>query len=202
MRFDDVHAMVPYEHEGDIHSKSLQIYREVRVKYPGKHALDTDPIGGDFVVEVECNSAGWSWKQFTHGDIFKDVEDKTLFNPTFMKEQGIVDLARVVKENSLVRTSLPWDAVKLPGLRYNTFLRASQVLAVAEHRRYHRFEKGGGGRFLPLRFSIGIVYGHWTAQDAIRVQRTGVHGLRSLCKDFGNPPTVKAILDGTTAKSY
>lgn len=194
MLFDELHAMVPYEHEGPVHANSLQVYPDVRVKFPGKHALDTDPVGGDFLVEVNCANAQWVWKQFTHGDIFKDIEDKTMFDPSFMAERGIVEVAHVVKGNKGIGSGIPWHAVKLPGLRYKTLLQASQALAVAEHRRYHRYEKNGGGRFLPLRFAIGIVYGFWTADEAIAVQRRGVHGLRELQKEHGNPPTVHAIL--------
>lgn len=195
MKFNDIHAMVPYEHEGELHSNTLQVYPDVRVKYPGRHALDTSPIGGDFVVEVNCANAQWDWKQFTHGDIFIDIEDKSEFDREFMMERGIVDLAAIVKGDKGVGTTTPLGALGLPGLRYKTLLQASQALAVAEHRRYHQFEKNGGGRFLPLRFAVGIVYGFWTSQDAIRVQRRGSHGLRELTKEFGNPPTVRKIME-------
>jgi hypothetical protein len=193
MNFAQVHALIPYETEGKLHSNTLEIYKDVRVKYPGRHALDTDPAGGDFVVEVSCDAAGWSWRQFTHTDIFEDVQEKTDFDPKFMQNTGIRDIARVVNGGGIA-TSVLWSAIKLPGLRYRTLLEANQVLAVAEHRRYHKYESGGGGRFLPLRFAVGIVHGYWNASDASRVQRRGIHGYRELTKEFGSPPTVKALI--------
>lgn len=196
MRFSEIHALVPYITEGELHSVTTELHPTVRVRQPGRHKNETSPAGGDMVVEVNCASAQWDWKQFTHGDIFKDIETKTIFDQEFMRSRGIVDLARVVKEDAGIRSATPYNALLLPGLRYNTLLRASQALSVAEHRRYHQYESGGGGRYLPLRFAIGIVYGYWTASDAVRVQRRGVHGLRDLTKQFGNPPTVKAVLDG------
>lgn len=196
MNFETLHAMVPYEHEGELHSNTMQVYNDVRVKYPGKHAMDTDPVGGDMVVEVNCGNAGWAWKQFTHGDIFLDIESKTLSAPEFMKLIGAKQIAEVVSGEEIPRLGFKEMAVSLglPGVRYQTLLEASQTLAVAEHRRYARYEANGGGRFLPLRFALGIIYGHWSASEAIRVQRTGVHGLRSLTKEYGNPPTVRAAL--------
>jgi hypothetical protein len=192
VNFDEVHKLVPYETQGRLHSNSLNVYTDVRVKYPGRHALDTDPIGGDYVVEALCDVAEWDWKQFTHTDIFKDVQLKTDANSEWMQSVGIKQLADVVSGSEIPH---PLDVPEnLPGVRWSVLLRASQCLAVAEHRRYHRYEAGGGGRFLPLRFAVGIVYGHWNESDASRVQRRGIHGYRELTKEFGSPPTVKALL--------
>lgn len=190
MDFATVHATIPYVTEGKLHSNTLEVYKDVRVKYPGKHAKDTDPVGGDFVVEVSCDAAGWKWKQFTHTDIFKDIQEKTDFNEGWMRTTGIRQIAAVVN-GSDIPFNLP---MRIPGVGWNTLLEASQCLAVAEHRRYHQYESGGGGRFLPLRFAVGIVYGHWDESDASRVQRRGIHGYRELTKEFGSPPTVKALL--------
>lgn len=197
VNFSEVHAMIPYCTEGEVHSNTLQIYPDVRVKYPGRHAMDTDPVGGDFVVEVDCEAGGWKWKQFTHGDIFKDIETKSLADPTFMRERAASDLARVV-EGENIKPHIRWEALKLPGIRYRTLLEATQCLAVAEHRRYHKYDAGGGGRYLPLRYAVGIIYGHWDASSASKVQRRGIHGYKELTKEFGNPPTVKSLLKENT----
>lgn len=197
MNFAEVHALIPYETEGKLHSNLLNVYPDVRVKYPGKHALDTAPVGGDFVVEVTCKDAGWEWKQFTHTDIFNDIQAKTDFDSKFMQDTGIRDIARVVSGGGIA-SSVLYSPDNLPGVRYRTLLEANQCLAVAEHRRYHKYESGGGGRFLPLRFAVGIVHGYWNASDASRVQRRGIHGYRELTKEFGSPPTVRALLVEST----
>lgn len=191
MKFDELHAFLPYVTQGDLHTDEYLIYDNVRVKFPGRHAMDTVPPGGDFVVEVNCDNAGWNWKQFTHGDIFKDVELKTTYNSNFMQSWFAPNLCQIVLGESI--PTVPADEGKLPGVRTATLLEASQALAVAEHRRYHQYEANGGGRFLPVRFTLGIIFGYWTATEAAKVQRRGAHGLRELTKEFGNPPTVKRL---------
>lgn len=195
MRFDELHAFLPYVTEGDKHSEVYDVYDNVRCKFPGKHAMDTDPVGGDFVVEVNCSNAGWSWKQFTHIDIFKDIEEKTKRRPRSMQTWFAPALSSVVMGEEIPEVSV--GASLYPGVKMKTLLQASQALAVAEHRRYHRFEKNGGGRFLPVRFANGIIFGHWTAEQAAKVQRRGSHGLRELTKEFGNPPTIKRLIKET-----
>jgi hypothetical protein len=71
-----------------------------------------------------------------------------------------------------------------------------QCLAVAEHRRYARYEAKMGGRFLPARFAAGIVYGHWTAEDAKLVVRKGRPGVEMLERLNGAPPTLQEIANG------
>lgn len=192
MNFDALHALIPYETEGEKHSKTMLVYPDVRVKYPGKHALETAPVGGDFLVEVNCADAQWDWKRFTHSDIFEDVQKKCDSNAHIMQTRVATEIANVVLGESIPDT-LNFNTLRLPGLKYRTLLQANQALAVAEHRRYHKYEQGGGGRFLPLRFSVGIIFGHWNASDASRVQRRGIHGYRELTKEFGSPPTVRAL---------
>lgn len=196
MDFKAVHALIPYETEGEKHSNTLNVYKNVRVKYPGTHAMDTTPVGGDFVVEVFCHLASWNWKQFTHTDIFNDIQLKTDFAPDWMREWFAPRLAQVVDGTSI---PMVFPVKRMPGVEVSTLLEASQCLAIAEHRRYHKYEAGGGGRYLPLRFTMGIIYGHWNASDASRVQRRGIHGYRQLTKEFGNPPTVRKLIKENVA---
>lgn len=201
MLFDEVHALIPYVTEGELHSQQMDIYPNVRIKQPGRHAQDTVPLGGDFVVEVNCDTAKWDWHQFTHTDIFKDVESKTSVDPALMQQKVAPVLSDIVL-NGVDPTTQDesFSLYELPGLFLPTLFETTQLLAVAEHRRYFMYEKNGGGRFLPLRFAVGIMYGYWTAAEATKVQRRGSHGLRELYKAHGAPPTIKRILDGRIDK--
>ncbi len=192
MFFNEVHEKIPYLSDGELHSVTTEIYPAVRVKQPGRHAFDTDPIGGDFVVEVSCDNAKWDWKQFTHADLFADLQSKYDTSQRFFLQHTYAKfLARVV-DGTIEPIKIETTAT-IPGLDLTVLLQTSQVLAVAEHRRYARYEANGGGRFLPVRFALGIIFGHWSAAEATRVQRRGVHGLRELTKLGGNPPTVRKL---------
>jgi len=191
--FDELNKVIPYVKTGDIHSQVLEVYDDVRIKQPGRHAFETRPQGGDFVVEVNCDNAGWAWKKFTHEDIFYDLDTKVAADENYMQTIFAPALARVVVEGSDPLDALSTGAV-LDGLKVYSMLRASQVLAVAEHRRYARFEARGGGRFLPARFALGIIFKHWTGADAAAMQKTGSNGLQILEKRFGTPPLLKDLV--------
>jgi hypothetical protein len=74
------------------------------------------------------------------------------------------------------------------------FLQAVQCLAVAEHRRYARFEPQWGGRYLPFRFGAGIEEGLWTAAQAIDKQKKGRPGVEMLERQFGVPFMTKELM--------
>jgi hypothetical protein len=75
-----------------------------------------------------------------------------------------------------------------------TFLCAVQALAVAEHRRYAKFEPQFGGRFLPFRFAAGIDEGLWTAEAAIMSQKKGRPGVEFLERENGVPKLTQELM--------
>lgn len=192
MDFETLHEMIPYVHSGKKHLLSFQPYNGITLRMPGRHAGDTDPIGGDFVVCVDDADLGWISHQFTHDDLFSDIEEKTA-KAKYVANGLMRAYAEVVfgrdPEDFEFRMIKAWEGTLHP----QTFLYAVQCLAVAEHRRYHQHESRGGGRFLPARFASGIVEGVWTAADAKAVQRRGRLGLDQLLKEKGKPSTLKEL---------
>ncbi len=173
--------MLPYVVGGKKHVLSYSPYNAVELMFPGVHALDTTPKGGDFVVTVDDEDLGWIKHQFTHNDIFADLEKKVKDFPvnTIRLMEFYRDVVQGKDPNKLYVSSLAED---MPGLNPITFLYAVQCLAVAEHRRYAEFESRGGGRYLPARFASGIVYGAWTAVDCANMQKRGRPGVEILEK--------------------
>jgi hypothetical protein len=160
---------------------------------PGRHADQTSPPGGDFVVMVTDPGKGWKKHQFTHGDIFMDLEAKRLADP------DSTDFMLTQYANIVVNGDDP-DKIAvgentLSGVHPNLFFYAVQCLAVAEHRRFARYEAKFGGRFLPLRFSAGIVEGLWTAGQAIEKQKRGRPGVEWLEKDYGTPFLTQVLMN-------
>ena len=171
----------------------MEPYKGITLAMPGRHAEDTTPKGGDFVVMVTDPGIKWRKHQFKHDDIFNDVEVKTLDQP---------DTTQVFMQNYLEVIAVGTDpvgllALPLPGLNTNLFLQAVQCLAVAEHRRYHQHEPKFGGRFLPFRFAAGIAEGLWTADDAIEKQRYGRPAVERLEKAKGVPVLTQQLFDTT-----
>lgn len=203
MKFDELNATIPYAVGGKPKSLTMAPYSDITLALPGRHAKDTDPVGGDFVVMVTCDHKKWRNHQFTHGDLFKDLEIKATQSPyqdLVLKDAREIaaelmrSYLRVVRDGVRPASVLSIDFDYLHGLRGGTFLRAVQCLAVAEHRRYARYESAWGGRFLPLRFSAGIVEGLWTAADAIERQKRGRPGVEWLERDFGTPVITKELM--------
>lgn len=197
--------MIPHTTGDKNHVVTMSPYNGVVLAMPGRHQKDTDPVGGDFVVMVSDFNLGWVNHQFTHDDIFLDIEKKVKQNKA-EAERLYFDYVRVVfgddpakvewhrpsnhpKGLDLSEPSDDWDDTLHP----QTFLYAVQCLAVAEHRRYHQHEAKGGGRFLPVRFAGGIVEGLWRAEDCKRVQRRGRLGLDHLISAHGSPKPLKEI---------
>lgn len=191
MDFATLNETIPYVYGGKKHLLTYQPYNGVTLRMPGRHQNDTPQIGGDFVVCVDDESLGWVAHQFTHDDIFADLEKKAQEDPTstkqLMEEYAAVvfgaDPGRYAWARGLYQNSL----------HPQTFLYAVQCLAVAEHRRYAKFEAKGGGRYLPARFSVGIVEGKWTAEDCKAVQRRGRPGVEMLERLHGKPTTLKEL---------
>lgn len=155
---------------------------------PGRHALDTKPVGGDFVVMVNDPIYTVPNHQFKHDDIFKDVELRRGRDSILSEYLEIVQGTDPAEFGFL-------DLVGPVGtLAPSTFTTAVQCLAVAEHRRYAQYEAQYGGRFLPFRFAAGIDEGLWSAEAAIAVQKKGRPGVEWLEKDFGVPTLTKELM--------
>jgi hypothetical protein len=195
MNFEELKELVPYATGPKNHVLTMSPYDGITLALPGRHQYDTTPNGGDFVVMVTDPNVDWILHQFTHEDLFVDIDLKTCEDPPYAGRL-MKQYARVVYsgEDPL---SFKWDGVP-PGWKAMTvdpvrFLCAVQCLALAEHRRYPQFESKGGGRYLPARFAAGIVYKYWTWEDARNVQRKGRPGVEMLEKFNGKPPSLKEL---------
>jgi hypothetical protein len=196
MKFDELNNSIPYVVGGKKHILSMQPYEGVTLRMPGRHENDTEKPGGDFVVEITDDTTSWESKQFTHQHIFDDFQDKADLNEGAAKDL-MQHYARVVLEGVDVDRLIVFTPEEWRGtVNTTTLLAALQCLAVAEHRRYARYEAKMGGRFLPARFAAGIVYGHWTAEDAKLVVRKGRPGVEMLERLNGAPPTLQEIANG------
>lgn len=199
MKFDELNNRIPYVTGGMKHILSTSPYDGVILRMPGRHENDTEMPGGDFVVEITDDTTSWEAKQFTHQNIFDDFQDKVDLDVHSAKI-----LMQFYAEIVLYGTD-PDDYYKYLGvvveawagtLSVSTLVAALQCLAVAEHRRYARYEAKMGGRFLPARFAAGIVYGQWQADDAKLVVRKGRPGVEMLERLKGKPPTIQELADG------
>jgi hypothetical protein len=190
MTFDELNLYVPYVTPKDghkLHGLKTELSKYVRVGSPGKYWDKTTPIGGDYVVEVDDAIAGWKFRKFRHDHLFEDLAEKARADADWMQKVFAPALVRVVfgaSPDELYEENDPG----LPGVNASTLLAASQALALAEHRRYARMEAAGGGRFLPVRFAMGIVFEIWPASEATRVMYQGLPGLHSLEARFGTAP--------------
>lgn len=201
MKFHELHEHIPLARYGKEKSLTMTPYKGITLAMPGRHAEDTTPKGGDFVVMVTEPRVGWKKHQFKHDDIFNDIELKYTFDPKLPTELDL--LMRNYLEVITVGTD-PKDQVmpvSLPGIDAAVFLHAVQCLAVAEHRRYHMHEGKFGGRFLPFRFAAGIAEGLWTANDAIQKQRFGRPAVERLEKTHGIPTLSKTLMGIDTPAS-
>lgn len=189
MDFQTLNETIPYVYDGKKHLLSYSPYNGIILRMPGRHANDTEKVGGDFVVCVDDEKRGWVAHQFTHDDIFADIEsrltDKSLSASDLMKMYAKVVFGADPNDYKLKRST--------NGIHPQTFLYAVQCLAVAEHRRYAKYEKRGGGRYLPARFASGIAEEKWTAADCKAVQRMGRPGVELLESKHGKPTSLKKL---------
>lgn len=195
MKFEDLHEWVPTIVEGKIHSVELEPYPGITLAMPGRHRHDTPIPGQDFVVMVTDDTTGWNKHQFTHGDIFIDLEHRP-FSSALRSTDLMHDYLRVVKYG--MDPALAFSANSSSGLGNLIspllFLQAVQCLAVAEHRRYARYESQYGGRYLPFRYGAGIEEGLWTAAQAIDKQKKGRPGVEWLEREHGVPFLTRELM--------
>lgn len=196
MKFEDLDRHIPYALWGKEKSLEMKPYKGITLAMPGRHALDTDPPGGDFVVMVTDKAVGWTRHQFTHSDLFADIELRYRKQPE-AAAKILDDYYQIITGSDPDFLANAWsrpvfqpiDGVIGPML----FLYAVQCLAVAEHRRYHKHEKRVGGRYLPFRFAAGIAEGLWTSTDAASMERKGRPGVEILEKANGTPLTTQTL---------
>lgn len=196
MNFDKLNELIPYAMGGKNHVVTMSPYNGITLALPGRHQKDTLPVGGDFVVMVSDSNLNWVNHQFTHDDLFLDIEKKCA-DDRELTAQFLRDYVKVVFGDDPTKMDWhrpedkSWDETLHP----QTFLFSVQALAIAEHRRYHQHEAKGGGRFLPVRFVSGIVEGLWTAEDCKKVQRKGRIGLDHLMSVHGKPTPLKELYE-------
>ena len=184
--FDEINDELPYITEGDKHKETIPVYSDIQVKFPGKYAKQTK--GGDFVVQTLTNGR---WRPLRHKDFFRDVEMKSEFDQAWLVEDILPWYLRTITSDESDVHEPTWaygeqDAwpdgknwVDVLGYHSITLVRTLQLIAVAEHRRYAKYEPEGG-RFLLPRFLIGIACGGWTSDEANYHLKQGKPGLIKL----------------------
>lgn len=193
MKFAELHENIPLARYGKAKSLTMEPYEGITLAMPGRHAEDTSPKGGDFVVMVTDPSVKWKKHQFKHDDIFNDIELKYEEGDDLQLDLLMRNYLEVIAVGADPRKMV--HPVDLPGVDVVVFLHAIQCLAVAEHRRYAQHEEKFGGRFLPFRFAAGIAEGLWTANDAIQKQRFGRPAVERLEKTHGVPVLTQRLFD-------
>lgn len=199
MKAKELNAMIPYAKGGREKILMMSPYENIKLLLPGRHAMDTVPVGGDFCVCVTDEELGWDEHQFTHTDLFSDVQRKKSQQPkgvSFIMEfnsfMGIY--MDIVKDGISPPDDLSKTSWTRGTLHPQTFLYTVQCLAVAEHRRYWQHEPSFGGRYLPFRFAAGIVDGLWSADDCVGYQNQGRHGVEKLETQYGLPLLTKKLM--------
>jgi hypothetical protein len=191
MKFVELHEHIPLARYGKPKSLTMEPYKGITLAMPGRHAEDTTPKGGDFVVMVTDAGIEWRKHQFKHDDIFFDVERRAAVNAV----EGIMnDYLKVIALGEDPNKSVGWPTPD-GCINSTLFLQAIQCLAVAEHRRYSQHEEKFGGRFLPFRFAAGIAQGLWTAEECVKVQRYGRPAVERLEKNKGRPSLTQKLFD-------
>src|SRR5690242_5727952 len=90
MRFSELHEHIPLARYGKEKSLTMEPYKGITLAMPGRHAEDTAPKGGDFVVMVTDPSVKWRKHQFKHDDIFADIELKYNHDPKVPTELDLL----------------------------------------------------------------------------------------------------------------
>lgn len=194
VKFDKLNDLIPYAKGGKPKVLTMQPYNGITLAMPGRHWDQTTPVGGDYVVMVDDYTKDWTKHQFTHDDIFRDIESKKNELPDEIDFLMRRYLDIVLNGDDPEKIDIGDDIVYKESIHPKTLCYALQCLAVAEHRRYARFESKFGGRYLPFRFAAGIAEGLWTASDAIGKQKFGRPGVEQLEKEYGKPILTKELM--------
>lgn len=194
MRFTELNDRIPYAMGGKEKSLSMEPYPNIKLLLPGRHAKDTKPKGGDFCVCVN-DPMFREDHQFTHNDIFEDVENRKLSSSVKLD-----DVMRSYLDIIAYEEEIPdWMGdYGITAMSPTTFLQAVQCLAIAEHRRYAQHEPKFGGRYLPFRFAAGIAEGLWNPEEASWLERKGRPGVEQLERERGIPLLTQELFDGRT----
>jgi hypothetical protein len=195
LKFEDLNDTIPYVMGGKLKAYRYSPYPNIILAAPGRHAKETLPKGGDYVVMVTDPSI--KIDQFKHKDIFEDVSRRRL-------SSAVQDRDLMESYLAVVRGDDP-DSLSEPGtllggtMDRRVFLQAVQCLAIAEHRRYAQHEAKFGGRYLPFRFAAGINESLWEVEDALSLEKKGRPGVEILEKEHGVPKLTQELFDGTKA---
>jgi hypothetical protein len=143
MIFTELNDLIPWVTGNTNHVVTMSPYNAITLAMPGRHQGDTDPVGGDFVVMVSDDQLGWINHQFTHDDLFIDIERKARSHQrmglALMDAYAKVVVKGVDPDDFEFKRTVKWQGTLHP----QTFLYAVQALAIAEHRRYFQHEKRG-----------------------------------------------------------
>lgn len=192
MNFEELNDTIPYVMGGKLKAYRYSPYPNIILAAPGRHAKETLPKGGDFVVMVTDPSI--KIDQFKHKDIFVDVAHRAISSDAYDRDL-MRDYLAVVRGDDPESLSEP--GTLLDGtMDRRVFLQAVQCLAVAEHRRYAKHEPKFGGRYLPFRFAAGINEGLWNVDDALNLEKKGRPGVEILEHEHGIPGLTQELFDG------
>ncbi len=161
------------------------------ITQPGSHALETR--GGDFRVDVTSHKAGWMNHAFTHHDLLSDIESKSRGprDPgTALLGQMLVRVIRDDQTSRLTTTEIN-ALVTRPGIHIAALSSATQLLSIAEYRRYARYEPETG-RYLPVRLALGVLFAGWPVPQQSEL-RTGRRVLAKYREKFGHEPTLSIV---------
>lgn len=180
MRFDKLNEWIPAvpADKDNLHKHTIYVAGgydwSVRVKWPGKHKTSS----GDFVVETLSKPVWNRHHQFTHGDLFKDVESKHRADPEWT-QPWLEDVLPMV-DGKVHPARLRPLASELPGIHVDALTASLLPLVVCEFRRFPQGDVRGGGRYLPINYMLAILQGYWTPDEASKLMRKGFPSLRDL----------------------
>jgi hypothetical protein len=181
MRFDNLDKLIPRvpADRANLHTNTIYVSGgfgwSVRVKFPGKHK----DSHGDFVVEVLSESVWDDYHQFKHSDLFVDILQKSEADRALINDRWVENLLGVVQGTARPSRFFPLES-DLPGIHLDALTNALQALTVCEYRRYPQGDVRGGGRYLPINYTLAMLQGYWTAEKASEKMRFGFPELRKL----------------------
>lgn len=180
MKFTQLDLLVPKvpADKENLHTNTMYISGgfgwSVRVRWPGKHGSSS----GDFVVETLSEGVWDEYHQFTHSDLFNDILSKHQADPTFSNKYFPHLLGVVDGEERPLRLR-PLES-ELPGIHVDALTNTLLALTVCEYRRFPQGDKRGGGRYLPINYTLAMLQGYWTPKEATKHMRKGFPALRNL----------------------